>query len=246
MTLFASLTTREVEVWLRRSPTAILLSVGSVEPHGPHLPLSTDSLINSSAIARGSKRLQDVGIATLVAPDVPYGVTDFAQGFAGAVSMTRETLVRYVSEVCQGFLSAGVSCVCLVSNHLEPGHYAALQEVAQKDARIALASPLSRRWARQLGPEFRKGECHAGAYETSIVLVDHETLVRPTYAALPAVPVSLSDGIKAGQHTFVAMGMNDAYAGAPALATASEGETWLSVLAEMIESEVRETLARAE
>ena len=56
--------------------------------------------------------------------------------------------------------------------------------------------------------------------------------------------MSLSDGIRAGQATFRAMGLDRAYTGSPADATREEGEALYGRLAEMIATEVLEALGR--
>jgi creatinine amidohydrolase len=99
--------------------------------------------------------------------------------------------------------------------------------------------------ARTLSAEFKSGACHAGRYETSLVLAARPELVEDDKrSGLGAVPISLSDGIRAGKSTFREMGMNDAYAGAPAEATAAEGDEQLELLATMVVTEVEEALAQ--
>ena len=56
------------------------------------------------------------------------------------------------------------------------------------------------------------------------------------------MPISLSQQLTAGVTTFAAMGMDRAYAGAPAAATADEGEAQLAQLAAMIVTEITEVL----
>jgi creatinine amidohydrolase len=61
-------------------------------------------------------------------------------------------------------------------------------------------------------------------------------------ASLPDLEVSLSAGIVAGRSSFLALGLDRAYTGAPARATAGEGEEMLDRLATMIATEVQEAL----
>lgn len=224
-------------------PVVALVPVGSTEPHGPHLPLATDVIISEAACVRAVPALDAAGIAAVIAPAVPYGVTDCASGFAGAVSVPAAVLTAFLGAVVDGLLAQGFAHVCLVNNHLEPDHDLAVRAVARPGT-VSVACPLTRRWARTLSAEFKSGACHAGRYETSIVQAAAAGLVDETArAALPEVPISLSEKLKAGVSTFAAMGMDRAYAGAPAAATASEGEEQLARLAEMIVTEVREALA---
>jgi creatinine amidohydrolase len=226
-------------------PLVALVPVGSTEPHGPHLPLSTDVIISDAACARAVAALESLGVTALIAPPVPYGVTDCAAGFAGAVSIPADVLTAYLAAVADGLLAQGFAHVCLVNNHLEPDHDRAVRAAAAgRTSRVSVACPLTRRWARTLSAEFKSGACHAGRYESSIVLAAAPALVdESARAALPEVPISLSQQLGAGVTTFSAMGMDRAYAGAPAAATAAEGETQLDRLADMIVAEVTEALA---
>jgi creatinine amidohydrolase len=242
------LTTEAAKALFAASPVALLLPVGSVEPHGPHLPLETDTIISGAACERAVALLAARGIVARIAPSIPYGVTDFAAGFAGAVSLSGDAVTAFVGAVSDALLAAGAAHVCLVNNHLEPAQDAAIRAVLQgrEAGRVSVACPLTRRWARTLSAEFKSGACHAGRYETSLVLAARPELVNDAArSGLPEVPTSLSEGIKAGRVTFAAMGLDKAYAGAPAAGTAEEGHEQLARLAEMIAGEVADAYSLA-
>jgi creatinine amidohydrolase len=238
----SELTTEELGRVLATPPSAALVPVGSVEPHGPHLPLGTDTLLSEESARRGALSLRARGVAAWVAPSVPYGVTEFAAGFPGRVSVEAAALTAFLASITARLLGDGWSHVCLVNNHLEPAHDAAVRRAVAGLApgSASVACPLTRRWGRTLSDEFKRGDCHAGRYETSLVLAAGGE-ARP-FAALPAVAVSLSEGIRAGKSSFQAMGMERAYTGAPAEATRDEGEVLYGRLAEMIATEVLEGL----
>ena len=242
----ARLTTDSLRALLAAGrPVAALVPVGSVEPHGPHLTLLTDVVISQGACERAVPLLDARGIAAVIAPPVAYGVTDCAAGFAGAVSVPAAALTAYLRAIVEAFLAGGFAHVCLVNDHLEPAQDAAVR-AAITGLRASVACPLTRRWARTLSAEFKSGACHAGRYETSLVLARDPSLVdEAARAALPEVPISLSEKLKAGIGTFAAMGMDRAYAGAPAAATAAEGDQLLELLAAMVATEVSEGLATA-
>lgn len=247
MSRLSAMTTEAVREELAAGPVVVLLPVGSVEPHGPHLPLGTDTLIGEAAADRAAARLRAEGTRCRVAPAVPYGVTDFAEGFAGAISVPAEALTAFLRAVILGYLGAGFSHVCLVNNHLEAAHDAAVRAAAADlKGRASVACPLIRRWARTLSAEFKSGACHAGAYETSLILAAApEAVDRQVAAALPELSASFPEAAKAGLTSFRAMGMERAYTGAPARATAAEGEEMLDRLATMIVTEVNEALSSA-
>jgi creatinine amidohydrolase len=243
VTRLGELTTEEVSEFVARPPTAVLVPVGSVEPHGPHLPLATDTILSETAALRACEALESRGVHTVVAPAVPYGVTEFAEGFAGAVSVPADVLTAMLRAIATRLLAEGWSHVCFVNNHLEPAHDAAVRAAAEGLAGASVASPLTRRWGRTLSDEFKRGDCHAGRYETSLVLAAGSR-VRDEYRSLPGVGVSLADAIRAGKDRFRAIGMDRAYTGAPAEATKEEGDLLYEKLVAMIVGEVTEGLER--
>lgn len=226
------------------APAVALVPVGSVEPHGPHLPLTTDVIISEAACREAAPRLAARGLAPLIAPAVSYGVTDCAAGFAGAVSIPPAALTAYLRAIVDALLAGGIRHVCLVNDHLEPAQDRAVRAAVDGlGDRASVACPLTRRWARTLSAEFKSGACHAGRYETSLVLAAEPGLVDDAArAALPEVPISLSERLGAGVDTFAAMGLQRAYAGAPAAATAEEGRALLAALAAMVDGEVAAAL----
>ena len=92
-----------------------------------------------------------------------------------------------------------------------------------------------RRNAERLTDEFRSGSCHAGQYETSLVLAVSPELVDMDIArGLPNHYVPLHERIAAGAKSFLECGMDRAYCGDPAGATAEEGRATYDVLARLV------------
>ncbi len=240
------LTTEECAALLREPRPVVLLPVGSTEPHGPHLPLATDAILSERVCERAAETLRAEGISAVVAPSLPYGVTRYAAGFAGAISLTPETTERLVEELCAAYLGAGFARVCVVNNHLEPAHIESLSRAIARVPGAVFANQLTRRWGRTLSDEFRRGDCHAGSYETSLVLAARPELVREELrAALTPVPISLSAAMREGKRTFVEMGADRAYFGTPSAASRAEGDDLYDRLATMVVTEVRESLEGA-
>ena len=198
-----ALTSPQLAARLAAGPVIALVPVGSTEPHGPHLGLGTDVAISRAACVRAVEVLAAAGRAAVIAPAVPYGVTECAAGFAGAVSVPGPVLTAFVGAVCDGLVAQGFAQVALVNNHLEPAHDAAIRAVTAGRPQVVIACPLTRRWARTLSAEFKSGACHAGRYETSIVLAAEPALVdEAARAPLAPVPISLSEQLGKGVKTF--------------------------------------------
>jgi creatinine amidohydrolase len=80
----------------------LLVPLGSIEQHGPHLPLDTDIRI-AEAVAAGAAT--ELGAAVVVAPPICYGASGEHQGFTGTISIGTPALttllVEYGRSACQ-------------------------------------------------------------------------------------------------------------------------------------------------
>jgi creatinine amidohydrolase len=245
---FADLTSPQVAALLTAERTPVLLlPVGAVEPHGPHAPLGTDPIISMGMCERAAARLaDDPSIRALILPPLPYGVTRYAAAFAGAVGVAEATLHALVVDVCASLVEQAFRWIVVVNNHFEPEHVATLKRAVgtiheRTGVRVGYLDLLRRRNAERLTAEFRAASCHAGQYETSLVLADHPDLVDlERMRALPALPVDMASAIAEGRHDFLAMGMTDAYCGSPADATADEGRATFDTLTDLLVERIRE------
>ncbi len=226
--------------------TVLLLPLGATEPHGPHAGLAVDTVISVATCERAAEALRDdPGVRALILPPLAYGVTRYAAAFPGAVSIRERTLRALVVDVCGSLAAQRFTRVVLVNNHFEPEQVQTLREVADElGPGVRLLDLTRRRNAERLTEEFRSGSCHAGRYETSLVLAAEPTLVRrermPTLTSkMIDMPAAMADG----RTDFMAMGMDQAYCGFPAEASADEGERTFATLAELLVELAREVAA---
>ena len=105
-----------------RPDAIVLLPVGSTEPHGPHLPLDTDVTIALAQCRRAAELLGELGVRASVLPPIPYGVTNYTEGFPGRVTIRPGTLWALVEDVIASLEQEGVRQIVLVNGHLEPAH----------------------------------------------------------------------------------------------------------------------------
>jgi len=225
-----------------------ILPIGATEPHGPHLPLDTDVTIAVAQARRAIELLEEAGVRAVLLPPIAYGLTHFTDGFEGRVSLRPGTLWALLEDVVHSLEEQGVRRIVFANAHLEPAHVKVLRGVAadqaertEQSAQVVFADNTRRRWAETLGEEFRSGDCHAGRYESSIVLAADPASVREDErAGLAPVAIDLIEKMRAGARSFVQAGATEAYCGDPASASAEEGRERIDALARMIVQSARE------
>lgn len=214
-----------------------ILPVGAIEAHGPHLPLLADVIIARAMAAAGARALEASGFSDVViAPPLQWTSAAFAAGFAGTLSISPSTVTAILVDAAVSLSRAGFAHVLLANSHLDPAHTASLHEgvrQAQERHGVAVTFPdITRKpWALRLTDEFKSGACHAGQFETSIVMAERPDLVRESIrATLAPNPSSLSQAIRAGKQTFEEAGGPQAYFGFPQAASAVEGRDTIEIL----------------
>ncbi|PRP93243.1 Creatinine amidohydrolase [Enhygromyxa salina] len=246
----ARMTYVEVEAALARpEPKIALLPTGSTEAHGPHLPLATDSIISEEMARRAAEQLAGRGMIAVRLPALHYAVTDWAADFAGSAGITKDTAQATLLELARRCGTLGFDATVLINAHLEPDNIATLRGVTRAYAesgapgRLLFPDNTRRRNAARLTDEFRSGSCHAGQYETSLVLAVDPSLVRTELArALPEHHVPLHEHIARGATSFADCGLDQAYCGDPAGASAAEGHATYDALAAIVVDAVTEAL----
>jgi creatinine amidohydrolase len=106
------LTWPDVKAVLENGFTTVIIPVGSTEQHGPHLPLSTDSLHTLAMLEEVARRLQ-----ALLAPLVPIGCSDHHLAFPGTLSVTRQTLGYVIRDYCHSLMRHGFRNILIYSGH---------------------------------------------------------------------------------------------------------------------------------
>ena len=233
---------------LDRDRMVAILPIGAVEAHGPHLPTSTDRIIALEMAREGAHRLARRGQAVLLLPSLDYTAAPFADGFPGTVSVRPETVTALITDIAAALAAQGIPVLALANAHLDPTHlgslYAAVEEIRAADTvRVAFPDVTRKPWALRLTDEFKSGACHAGCYETSIVLARRQDLVKEDRMRhLAPHPVSLAQAIREDKKKFEEAGGREAYFGDPAAATAAEGEASIAALGSILEDAVLEVL----
>ena len=234
---------------LKEERPVVLIPVGATEAHGPHLPLGTDVYLSEELARRVQAALWQRGASSVIAPSLAFAVTEFGAPFAGTVSLDAATATAFYTGVLAGLLRAGFQRLCLVNSHLEAAHVqtlrAACAEVERRSGQpVAFPDNTERRWARTLTDEFKRGSCHAGRYETSLLLAAAERSRLVDADKLRSLAANEEDFLRAvreGAGNFITAGGPQAYFGDPAAATIAEGNDIYARLATMVLTVVNET-----
>lgn len=161
---------------LDRDRTVVVLPLGSVEQHGLHLGLGTDSLL-SAAVAIGAVERAGGDPPGVVLPPPWYGYSPHHMAFAGTVTLRVETFLAVIQDIADSVLAHGFRRLLLLNGH---GGNVAIMDVALSEigrrwhgrARIAGATYFQLVGHRQ--GEFREsasgGTGHACEFETSLML----------------------------------------------------------------------------
>jgi mycofactocin precursor peptide peptidase len=197
----------------------LLVPVGSVEQHGPHLPLDTDTRIAAAVAARAATG------ALLVAPPVAYGASGEHEGFAGTASIGHEALRLLLVELGRS-ASRWAGRLVFVNGH--GGNVSSLVEAV----RLLRYEGRDAAWfACAAG-----GDAHAGRTETSLMLALDPALVRPERTAGNTAP--LADLLPAMRAGGVAAVSPNGVLGDPAGASADEGERLLAAMSDALRTAI--------
>src|SRR5690349_8269436 len=165
------------------APKALLvLPVGAIEQHGPHLPVGTDRF-SAEHIARAAAASASRQIPVLVAPTLPFGSSQHHLPFGGTMSLGTETYYRVLTELCESLVSGGFRRIFILNGH--GGNNELIQLVARDialrhPAHLAAAPYWTIAWealVAEAAHERAGLPGHAGTFETSLIMALRPELV---------------------------------------------------------------------
>jgi creatinine amidohydrolase len=226
---------------MRQVTRTVIVPIGSLEEHGPHLPLGTDTF-HAIEVARRVAELRPV----LVAPPVFYGLCRSTREHAGTVSISANTLKALLLDLGREFHRQGMQNLLFLSGHAGGIHMAAIVDAGEglleglPEVRVAVVNILDLlREVLTAQPELvkTKGDAHAGEVETALMLATHPRFVTGSAPAeWPTFPKYI---LVRDKKKFWPGGVW----GDPAAATASQGEQILAAEAKRL-SEVIDLLEK--
>jgi len=163
-----------------RERTVVVLPVGAVEQHGPHLPVGVDAMLNEGLVRETLRKLP-ADFPVLVLPPLPVGWSDEHGSFPGTLSISFETLTAAWAEIGASVAESGFRRLVIFNSH---GGQSEIAKIVSRKLRIAhdmLA--VAANWyalidlSEMFGGEERRFGIHAGAVETSMIMHLHPDLV---------------------------------------------------------------------
>lgn len=159
--------------------TVVILPIGAVEEHGPHLPLCTDSL-QPEYIAQ--KVAEKTG--ALIAPPIRYGYCSSTRNFPGTITISFDTLRSLIYDLLSEFIRNGIKNIVVLSGHAGRVHMAALRLAAQRvvnenEANIMVLSDYDIAYDLLDRDEtIPSDDGHSGLIETSRIMAIRKDLVK--------------------------------------------------------------------
>ncbi|MGA1871291.1 MAG: creatininase family protein [bacterium] len=175
--LLGRLTWPEAQVRFKEIDIA-LLPVGSIEQHGPHLPLDTDSFDAEYLACKVAESCSTP--KPIVLPLIPYGVSYHHEDFHGTISIRNETLAHFVYEIGMSVAQNGIKKLVIINGH--GGNTPSLQFAAQminRDAHIFTCVDTGETSDSDISKIVETpNDVHAGEIETSTAMAIRPDSVR--------------------------------------------------------------------
>lgn len=226
----AELTWRGAAEHLKEDPR-ILLPVGVLLQHGPHLPLGTDSFVVTHLADEISRRF-----GVLRAPTLAYGAGSDRDGeYAGSAPLRGKTLHRTLNELVSVWESHGVEEFVLLTTHGYGPHLQALATVASETARVRAVDLHAIDLSDHL--ECHQGGEHAGELATSLMLHLEPDLVRLEEMEDAELPVEMVGQLRVGEEPVPPPG-SSGVVGCPSAASAEKGAEVFDYLVEFLGAHV--------
>lgn len=180
---WAAKTRREIRDVGATDGSVLVVPVGSIEQHGHHLPVSTDTLLTDAVAHRGAERAAD-DVPILVTPPVWSGFSPHHLSLGGTISLELDDLLDALADVADTALENGFDGLCFVNGH--GGNAAAIGNavsiVGKSHPDVEVAGLTYFQLAEPFVDEVRESETggmsHGGEFETSLMLHLHPELVR--------------------------------------------------------------------
>lgn len=180
------ITMEELEKNIKKNPV-VIIPLGSVEEHGKHLPLSTDTIQIIEILKIVEKETN-----VFIAPPIHYGVCRSTEDHVGTIGISPSTMRALIKDLLKGYYRQGFKYIFLISGHAGKLHLFSIIEACEEfikthdNIRIFVYSELE-----LIKPALKNiietdYDSHAGEIETSRILYINKNLVKKNYKTIQA------------------------------------------------------------
>lgn len=160
-----------------------IVPVGSIEQHGHHLPVATDTLLVDAVAHLGAEAVTDE-LPVLVTPPIWSGLSPHHMAFGGTLTLSVETMLAVLEDVAESVLANGFDALLFLNGH--GGNMSllgtAITQIGQSHPEAELLGLTYFQLAEPFVDEIRESETggmgHGGEFETSLMLHFHPELVQ--------------------------------------------------------------------
>lgn len=232
---------------LAAQDAVVILPIASIEQHGPHLPVMTDTRLGHEVNIRAARKAHATR-PVVVAPVVWSGLSEHHMPFGGTLTLRPATFRALIRDLIDALIRHGFHDILISNSH--GGNQVAMQQICDELSPGLNATLVGTTYVSEAGEslsrhlEDQPGVMHAGEAETSMMMVCEPDLVDTADLATIADGMASGGFLKAGQASYrwrpyghvTANGM----AGNPARATAEKGEAMLEAAAEALAALIRD------
>lgn len=178
----------EVRAAIDAGRTTVIAAAGSMEQHGPHLPMQTDTLLGTFLVEAIVERVP----GAFQGPTIPFGVSTHHMPFSGTITLDEDTFKTVVRQYAESLAAHGFEHIVIVPSH--GGNFAPLGQLQEElGGRIGDANFLTfndlmgfmtyfEAVASADGIDMSVAGAHAGEAETSLVMAANERLAQMEHA----------------------------------------------------------------
>jgi creatinine amidohydrolase len=212
----------------------VILPVASLEQHGPHLPVETDTAIGEALAIRTAQKLNEAGERALVLPAMWTGLSEHHMPFGGTITLGQPAFAAVIEDICRSLQRHGIRRIALSNSH--GGNDNALRTITD-DLTIRLRLPIvAFTYVAVARPEIeallttQSGISHACEGETAMMLA-----LRPELVARERTPARTDEPPKSATAVYrwrsFAVRTESGVIGNPAAGNAEQGSRLLDATA---------------